>query len=306
MKAVSDLRLTIAVLITFTSVCVLSQTISSFKSQGKWGFKKGEALIIEPQYDSVFGFDQTGQICLVGNEDASKRSINSLTRQMRKEYAFYYINPKNQKLYFKEPLALDSTCNVNVNKQTASLYLGKNDVFVVSVDGKKMLWSKKGKRMPSSSHDNINFTKVSGLYTFEESSVWGLMDETGKQLIPPTYSKISFNTFDSIIYCCTAGSKFNGSDDVYNYKGEKILSSNKHIQCAGKNYVIYRLYASENSFIVFDVKENKEKPLKAEYVYYLKDNKIALLDQDWFFYDLKTENRTPLDKTLIKYMKLDD
>jgi hypothetical protein len=177
---------------------------------------------------------------------------------------------------------------------------------VVSVNGKKMLWSKKGKLVAPVSHDNINFTKIPGFYTFEESSVIGLMDETGKQLIPPTYSKISFNTDDSLIYCCTAGSRFNGSDDVYNYKGEKIHTSNKHIQFAGKNYVIYRLYASENSFVVFDVKENKEKNLKAEYVYYLKDNKIAMLDDDWFFYDLKTEKRTPLDKTLIKYMKLDE
>jgi len=305
-KAVSGLRLTITVLITFTTACVFSQTISAFKSQGKWGFKKGEAVIIEPQYDSVFGFDQTGQICLVGNEEAAKRSINSLTKQVRKEYTFNYINSKNQKFYFKPQLGLDSSCNVNVNKQTAFLYLGKNDVFVVSVNGKKMLWSKKGNMVSSTSHDNINFTKVPGLYTFEESSVWGLMNKTGKQLIPPTYSKINFNTIDSVIYCCTAGSKYNGSDDVYNYKGEKIHSSNKHIQCASKNYLIYRLYASENSFIVFDIKENKEKALKAEYVYYLKDNKVAMLDEDWFIYDLKTEKRTPLDKTLIKYMKLDE
>ncbi len=305
-KALGKVKLTIAVLITFTSALAFSQTITSFKSQNKWGFKQGQTIIIEPQYDSVFGFDATGQICLAGNIDPLKRSINSLTKQVRIGYTFNYINQKNQKLYFKTQLGLDSTCNIDVTKQSSSLYLSSSDIFVAAFSGKKMLWSKKGKQISDAKHDNINFTKVTGFYVFEESAVWGLMDESGKELIGPTYSKISFNTNDSLIYCCTAGSKFNGMDDVYNYKGEKIHSSNKHIQCAGKNYVIYRLYASENSFIIHDMKANTEKNLTAEFVYYLKDNKIAMLDNDWFFYDLKSDKRTPLDKTLIKYMKLDD
>ena len=132
------------------------------------------------------------------------------------------------------------------------------------------------------------------------------MDGNARSLIGPTYSKISFNIYDSVIYCCTAGSKFNGMDDIYNYKGEKIHSSNKHIQCAGKNYAIYRLFESENAYIIYDLKEKKEKEVKAEYIYYLKNDNVALLDDDWFFYDLKTEKRIPMDKTLIKYMKLDE
>lgn len=290
----------------FTFVFSKSQTLSAFKSGTKWGFKQGQTVVIEPQYDSVFGFDQTNQICLAGNEDAAKRSINSLTRQVRKEYTFNYINTKNQKLYFKAPRALDSSCNVNVTKQTASLYLGKNQTFVVSVDGKKMLVTKKGVQISDASYDNINFTKVPGFYTFEISSAWGLMDENAKQIIAPTYSKISFNIYDSVIYCCTAGSKYNGSDDIYNYNGEKTHTSTKHIQCAGKNFAVYRLFESENDFIIYDLKEKKERHVKAEYIYYLKNDTVALLDDDWFLYDLKTEKRTPLDKKIIKYLKLDE
>jgi hypothetical protein len=304
-KAVSGLRLTIAVLITFTSACVFSQVISAFKTQGKWGFKKGENVIIEPQYDSIFGFDKTAQVCLVGNIDPKKRSVNSLTREVRIVYTFKYINPDNDRLYFRSPNAIDSSSEATPSKYSGSLYQSANGLMIACVSGKKVLATKKGVQI-SDSYDNISFTKIPDLYAFERSSAWGLINKTGKELIPPTYSKISFNIFDSLIYCCTAGSKYNGSDDIYNYKGEKIHSSNKHIQCASKSYVIYRLYASENSFIVFDVKENKERSLKAEYVYYLKDNKVALLDDDWFFYDLKTDKRTPIDKTLIKYMKLDD
>jgi hypothetical protein len=297
------------ILITvFAFACLFSnaQTLSAFKVGTKWGFKKGEAVVIEPQYDSVFGFDQTNQICLVGNEDAAKRSINSLTKQVRREYTFIYINTKNQKLYFKAPMALDSSCVVTVNKQTGSLYLNNSQIFVAAINGKKILTTKKGVQISSGSYDNINFTKVPGFYAFEISSLWGLMDETAKQIIAPTYSKISFNVYDSVIYCCTAGSKFNGNDDIYNYKGEKTHTSSKHIQCAGKNYAVYRLFESENEFVIFDLKEKKEKHVKAEYIYYLKNDTVALLDDDWFLYDLKTDKRTPLDKKIIKYLKLDE
>lgn len=306
LNAISNVRLTIAVLFTFTSVCLFSQTISAFKTGNKWGFKKGQSVIIEPQYDSVFGFDETNQICLIGNIDPLKRSVNSLTKQVRIGYTFNYINSKNQKFYFKPQSGLDSVSSIDVTKQSGSLYLGNSDLFIAAFSGKKMLWSKKGKQVSSVKHDNINFTKVPGLYTFEESTVWGLMDESGKPLIGPTYSKISINVYDSVIYCCTAGSRFNGMDDVYNYKGEKIHTSGKHIQSAGKNYVIYRLYDSENAFIIHDLKTNTEKNLKADFVYYLRDNKMVILADDWFFYDLKTEKKAPMDKTLIKYMKLDD
>lgn len=305
MKATFKAFILIAVL-AFTTLLLHSQTLSAFKSDKKWGFKQGETVVIQPQYDSVFGFDQTNQICLVGNEDAAKRSINSLTKQVRHEYTFSYINTKNQKLYFKAPMALDSSCNVTVNKQTSSLYLSNSQTFIASINGKKILTTKKGVQISTATYDNINFTKVPGFYTFEIGSVWGLMDGNAKQLIGPTYSKLSFNIYDSVIYCCTAGSKFNGMDDVYNYKGEKIHTSTKHIQCAGKNFAVYRLFESENAYIIYDLKEKKERQVKAEYIYYLKNDTVALLDDDWFFYDLKTEKRTPLDKKLIKYLKLDE
>jgi hypothetical protein len=292
-------------ILAFTTLLIQSQTISAFKTGTKWGFKKGEAVIIEPQYDSVFGFDQTGQICLVGSIDPKKQTVNSLTRQIKIVYTFKYINAENERLYFKAPNSLDSSSEATPTKFCGALYHNKHDLMIACVSGKKILATKKGVQI-SSSYDNINFTKVPGFYTYEVGSVWGLMDGNAKPVIGPTYSKISFNVYDSVIYCCTAGSKFNGMDDIYNYKGEKIHTSNKHIQYAGKNYAVYRLFESENAYIIYDLKEKKEKEVKAEYIYYLKNDNVALLDDDWFFYNLKTEKRTPMDKTLIKYMKLDE
>ncbi len=290
---------------TFITLSVQTQTLSAFKSDKKWGFKQGETIVIQPQYDSVFGFDQTDQICLVGSIDPKKQSVNSLTKQLKIVYTFKYINAGNERLYFKSPNSLDSSSEATPTKYCGALYHNKEDLMIACVSGKKILATKKGVQI-SNSYDNINISKVAGFYTFETNSLLGLMDRSAKQIVPAIYSKISFNSDDSLIYCCTAGSKFNGSDDIYNYKGEKVHTSNKHIQCAGKNYGIYRLYASENTFIVYDVKEKKEKEVKAEYIYYLKNDNVALLDDDWFFYDLKTEKRTPLDKKIIKYLKLDE
>lgn len=309
MKAVSSLRLTIAVLITFTCGFAFSQNITAFKSLGKWGFKKGETVIIQPEYDSIFGFDPEGKICLVGNIDPLKRSVNSLTKEVKIAYTFRYINEKNERLYFKAPFALDSTSEATPTKYCGALYQTEGNLIIACVSGKKILATKKGKQISKEGYDNIIYSKVRGLLLFEIKngrSLFGLMNNNAEQIIPPLYSKISFNTYDSLIYCCTAGSKSNGMDDVYNYKGEKVHSSNKHIQCAGKNYAIYRLFDSEKAYIIHDLKEKKEKEIKAEYIYYLKNDIIALLDEDWFFYDLKTDKKTPLDKKLIKYLKLDE
>lgn len=292
-------------ILAFTTLSVQTQTLSAFKSDKKWGFKQGETIVIQPQYDSVFGFDQTDLVCLVGSIDPKKQSVNSLTRQLKIVYTFKYINAENERLYFKAPNSLDSSSEATPTKYCGALYQNKHDIMIACVSGKQILATKKGMQI-SNSYDNINFTKVPGFYTYEVGSFWGLMDDNAKQIIGPTYSKISFNIYDSVIYCCTAGSKFNGMDDVYNYKGEKIHTSPKHIQCAGKNYVIYRLFESENAYIIYDLKEKKEHQVKAEYIYYLKNDTVALLDDDWFFYDLRTEKRTLLDKKIIKYLKLDE
>jgi hypothetical protein len=119
------------------------------------------------------------------------------------------------------------------------------------------------------------------------------------------YSGISLNAIDSLFICCTSGVKYNGSDDVYNFKGNKVHSSARHIQYCGKSYAVYRLFESENSYVIFDIKNNKERSLKAEWVYYLKNDKLVLLDGDWYFYDMKTDKRFPIDKKIIKYYHLD-
>lgn len=311
MNAILKVKICSCFFMIFTLVETQSQSIAAFKRNGKWGFKKGESTVIEPQYDTVFGFDQTNTLCLAGKINAAKRSINPLTKQIKIEYNYFYINPKNEKLFVRTS-GTDSTTEVMLTKQIVNQYLNNNTAFVAMVGNKKFLVSKKGGTISTQTYDNINFTKNPGFYTTENKDLKnnqvyvGLIDAGGKQIIPAVYSKISINTSDSLIYCCTAGVKFNGSDDVYNYGGGKVHSSSKHIHTVSKKHVIYKLFESENSYLLFDMVSGKEKQLKAEWVYYLKNETLVIFDGDWYFYDLKTDKRFPLDKKLIKYYNLND
>lgn len=311
MNAFLNIKLSATLLFISAYVGLNSQNITSFKQNGKWGFKKGEAVLIEAQYDTTFGFDPTNKICLVGKVNASKRSINPLTKELKIEYTYSYINPKNEKIYIVKSNT-DSTNEVSITKQTPAAYLNKNHAFAANVGGKKYLISKNGKTLINAAYDNINFTKVPNFYITETKDTKsgqtyiGLLEESGSYLIQPFYSKVSINSADSVIYCCTAGVKYNGSDDVYNYKGNKIHSSAKHIHTASKKHIVYKLFESENSFIVHDLHSGKEKPLNAEWIYYLKNEFLVILDGEWYFYDMNTEKRYPLDKKLIKYFKLDE
>lgn len=311
MNATLKVKISVVVLVVFTFFKSNSQSITSFKTNNKWGFKKGESIIIDPQYDTTFGFDQTNTICLVGKINASKRSINPLTKEIKVEYIYNYINSKNEKIYIKKSNT-DSVCEITLTKQSPSYYLNNNKAFAATVGGKKYLVTKKGKTLIYTAYDNIVFTKVPDFYITETKEIKnnqtfvGLLDANGNYVIQQAYSKISINPFDSMIYCCTAGIKFNGSDDIYNFKGNKIHSSAKHIQCTGKKHIIYKLYDSENTFIIFDIETGKEKSLKAEWLYYLKNEMLVILDGEWYFYDMKTDKRFPIDKKLIKYYNLND
>lgn len=309
MKSLLKAAYLLLFVLMFVSTTCLAQSISSFKQKNKWGFKKGESIIIEPQYDTTFGFDQTNSVALVGNINPAKKSINPLTKEIKVEYQYFYIKSDNQKIHIKRS-ENDSVFEVSLTKQSPAGYLTANRAFIANVSGKKYLMHKNGYNVSQMGYDQISFTKFLNCYKVETKDVKsghthiGILGEQGKYIIQQVYSGINLNTVDSLFICCTSGVKYNGSDDVYNYIGNKVHSSARHIQYCGKNFAVYRLFESENSYVVFDIHTNKERELKAEWVYYLNNDKLVLLDGDWYFYDMKTDKRFPIDKKIIKYYHL--
>jgi hypothetical protein len=292
---------------------VFSQRLTSFRGDNsKWGFKQGEAVIIEPQYDTTFGFDATQQVAMVANLNPKKNFINPLTKEIKKVYDFYYINPENRKVQLTVSAAPLPITEFQNQQRLAKEYLLASNYFKINQDNKIYLFSKTGKQITQSGYDNIQFTKCPVFFVTETKdktgqTFVGLIDENEKQIIPPTYSKIKINMYDSLIICCTAGVKFNGADDVYNYKGDKLETSAHHVDYAFKEAVVYKLFEPKVSYLIHENEGNKIKPLAADRLYYLKNQNIVMKQGDnYYFYDFKTEKKTPFDKKLYLEYNLNE
>lgn len=284
---------------------VFSQHITAFRGDNsKWGFKQGEAVVIEPQYDTTFGFDATQQIALVANLNPKKNFINPLTKEIKKVYDFSYINPENRKVQLNIPNAPLPITEFQNQQRLSKEYLLASNYFKITQDNKTYLFSKAGKQITPNGYDNIRFTKCPIFFITETKektgqTFVGLIDDKEKQIVPATYSKITFNMYDSLIICCTAGVKFNGVDDVYNYNGDKLESSAHHVDYAFKDAVVYKLFEPKVSYLIHESEGNKLKPVAADKLYYVKDKNIIMKQGDnYYFYDFKTEKKTPFDKKL--------
>ncbi len=297
-----------------TGTCIaFSQHIIAFRGENrKWGFKQGEAIVIEPQYDTTFGFDATQQVALVANLNAKKNFINPLTKEVKKIYDFSYINPENKKIVLNTPTGALPITDFANQQRFAKEYLLASSFFKIMHDNKVYLFNKTGKQITHSGYDNIQFTKCPVFFVVETKDKTGqtflsLIDENEKAITPAIYSKIQINMYDSLIICCTAGAKYNGSDDVYNYKGVKQASSARHVDYAFRDCMIFKLYEPKISYVILEHKTKKETAVEADRLYYLKDENIVMKQgENYYFYNFKTEKKTPFDKKLYLYYNLNE
>jgi hypothetical protein len=288
--------------------CSFAQPVTEFKSGTKFGFKRGETIIIEAQYDTTFGFDPENKVALVG-KTVYKRNA---PRNAPREYLFNYINTRNRKLYIRPAGRTDSVNNFTASADVITQYYANADHFAVIHNGKKYLVNKDFKQLTFAALDKIHFTYAPSFFICESKdkdgmSFFGVITGKGETIAQGVYSRITFNTYDSLIICCTAGIKFNGADDVFSYSGKKIYTSNKHIDHAYKNYRVYKLYHPEVSYLIED-STMRQWPLKATRAWYLHKNVMVYRSKDekWFFYDLRTEKKVHLDGKLYWLNNLED
>jgi hypothetical protein len=286
-----------------------SQLLTAYRSDNKWGYKNGESIVIASQYDTALAFDQSNRIAVIGKA-LTKRSLSSTTT--KKEFTYSLINSRNQKLYIHPFDGPDSICEFSLTKNMIADYMSAKELFAVGYAGKKFLFNKSGKQV-SGAVDNLHNTNIPTLFTYEikektGQSYWGLIDENGKQIIPAAYSRIVINPKDSIIVCCTAGLKTNGSDDLFSFSGQRKSSSARHIDYAYRNFTIYKLHEPEISYIIQNNTEKKETALKANWAYYLPTG-IMIFRQGkdhYFFYKLKEDKKIPFDGRLYWLSNLDE
>lgn len=305
------------VLVLLIGSASCAQNIVAFRNEDKkWGFKKGDEIIIEPQYDSTFGFDATQKIALVANLNPKKNFINPLTRELKKVYDFYYITDKNKKLFIiladKKTVVMELPNQQKLQKD----YLQNLNYFKIYNDGKYYLFSKSGEQI-SGGFDNIYFTNHASFFITETKDksgtiFLGLIDDNGKSIVPSSYSSISVNINDSLIVCCTAGIKASGNDDVYNYKGEKKMSYGRHIDYVTKEFIAFKIYEPVITFIIqyLNIKEDNmkhERILKCEKVQYLGGDELLYKQgKNWYLYTILTEKKVNFDPKLYPSIHLNE
>jgi hypothetical protein len=283
---------------------LVSQTIVPFAQNGKWGFKQKENVIIKPQYDTVFAFDKTNKIALVGAKNKINTIVNPLTGEETETVDYFYITPNNTKIKLLAENFPDSVFTFGEQQELLSNYLDSTNYFKILFQKKIYLFSKYGKQL-SLGYDNITKAKASNFFETENYSennhaiirTKGLVDTAGLVIVNCKYKDVTFNRDDSIIYCCSAVFNTKLNDDVYNYKGKLIYSSKKHIEFASKKCYVLKSYSPNETYFIENTQTKETVEFEGDDFFYLQNNKgLFIIKDNWFLMDLNTTKKQKVNK----------
>lgn len=275
-----------------------------YSENNKWGYKTSQKVIIVAEYDTVFSFDKSTQIALVGNKNEFNKIVNPLTGEEELAYDYFYINNNNQKIKLLAEHFPDSMFTFPNQQELQFNYLDSSHYFKILFQSKLYLFSKNGKQI-SSGFDNISETKANGYFEVENYSevekriirIKGLIDSTGFIVVKCKYSDIGINKEDSSIYCCSAVFNNKLNDDVFNYKGKLIYSNRNHIEFSSKTIHVLKSYEPNEHYIIENSATSDSYELNGNGFYYLQHHKALIVNKDnWMVIDLKTKKKQKVDK----------
>jgi len=276
---------------------LVSQT-QLFTGNSKWGIRDeaGKALV-EPLYDTIFNFDPLEKVCLACFE-VKVPSNNKFIKALTTVYSCNYLNGAGKRLFIKADG--NDTCSVfTLTKSMVRHYNTAHPFFSVSVKGRKHLVSRDFKQLTFKGYSEISLSPDPNYYIVQEQTDYGatlvrLIDLNEEQVIPFDYSSIRINPYDSLIICCSAGLRPNGSDDVFNYNGKKIDSYHRHVELATKHFIVHKLYEPKEYYIIYNISTKEEQNLSADEVLpSVHDEILIRLKNDWYLYDLNTHQKKP-------------
>lgn len=283
---------------------LVSQIITPFKENNKWGYKKGGIVSIAPEYDTAFIFDKTQQIALVANKSQFNKEVNPITGEEEYAYDYNYIDCKNNKLKLLAEHFPDSMFVFPNQQELQFIYMDSSNYFKILFQSKLYLFSKKGKQL-SSGFDNITETKAKGYFETENNveyekqllRIKGLVDSTGLEVVKCKYNHVAINQEDSSIYCCSAVYNNKLNDDVFNYKGKLIYTNPNHIAFSSKTIHVMKLYVPKEEFIVENTITKDTYNFDGDRFFYLKKDKALLVNKEnWYVVDIKTQKKHKVDK----------
>jgi hypothetical protein len=287
--------LTIILVFLFQAFTAFSQSFP-FEKNGKWGMRDSALVVIPAKFDTIFGFDPTGKVCL-GCFEIKKNASNKFMRVTTVVYACNYLNPSNKTLVIKD--GLGDTCSVfSFGKQSVAQYSTTNNIMMVSVKGVRNLVTKDFRQLTYKGYHNIYVSPDPNFYFCEyqsesETIFTGIVDKAEDEIVPYKYSSIRFNTSDSIIVCCSAG-LINGSDDLYDYEGHRVFSTNRHIEHATKHFVVQKTFEPQPQYFLLNRVTGDDKLVDADEIKLDNKNEILIRKKTaWFSYNPVTGEKKP-------------
>lgn len=278
----------------------ISSQIAPFREKGKWGARENGNVIVKPVFDTIFGYDSTGKVCLACFKTRTA-SANKFMKLVTTTYYCNYLDRAGNRLIVRNSNG-DTSSVFSYGKHTLKQYLGGSPYFVVSVKGKKNLVRKDFRQITFNGYHEITTSGDPSLYITQfvnegDIVLTGLIDKDERLLIPYQYSGITLNTQDSLIVACSAGVRNNASDDIFNYEGKKITSTTRHIDNATKDFIIHKLYEPKEHYTIVNLKSGEEKQFSADDIIVQSRSEILIrIKNDWFIYDMNTHLKKPKNK----------
>lgn len=271
------------------------------RENGKWGFKKDNVFLIPPIYDTIFGYDSSNKVCLACQKDKTANANKFIKVTVTKHLCHYY-DAYGNKLMIRNQ-ANDTFTVFSRTKNSIAQYNNNSFFFTVTAKGRKYLLTKDFRQQTFNTYQEITTCEEPLFYLGEqqnefEQQLSGLVNTREDIVVPFAYAELSFNTDDSLIIACTGRNALNAADDVFDYKGKRIATSNRHLEKATSHFLIQKIYEPKEQFIFLNLETKVETPLFADEIqYYQGDEILVKIKNDWYIYDLVTNQKRPKSKS---------
>jgi hypothetical protein len=262
------------------------------KNKKKLGITYNGKQIVPAGYDSLIGFNSN--VCMLCVRKPMP-STNKFIRTLVPTMVCSYFNSKGERLVLKVN-EKDTTSCFALSKNALEDFTKFGSMFKTFYNQKKYLVDFDFVQKTYKPYDNVFPFGIFEYYVIEKKtngmSVFGLTDKNEQIIIEPVYANLKLNTFDSSIIACVAGLIGSSADDVFDLKGTKIKSYNRHVEFIDKYFSAFKIYQPKEYFIISDNTTKKETQLKVEAIMPFDSTCVLTLeDEKWFKFNLKNNEK---------------
>ncbi len=266
------------------------------KENKKYIVKYNNKAITQNSYDTIIAFNS--KICMACLKKPMP-SANKFIRTLVPTFVCNYYNVNGQKLIIKYN-GKDTTSVFALSKSAKEDLQIKPNFIKVYFNKKKYLIDNEFNQKTFNEYDGISPSELNDYFIIEQhvtgTSLFGLVDKNEKVIIEPTYANIKINLYDSTVVACVAGLIGSSADDLYNLKGQKIKSYNRHIEFIDKYYSAFKIYQPHEYFVISNNITQKEIQLSTELVKPFDSTHVLISENEkWFKFNLKTKEKKHLN-----------